>query len=120
MLGSYLIQTPGRSILIFCFLLIFSVSFAQPKILERQIIVPDYSGSAKNLLDHIGEKENIVFAYSSKISLSYEVNFQKKQMTLEDFLEIVFKAKAIGYKVSGGKILLYPYKAHCYNPRWFT
>ena len=102
-------QTVSRSIIVFCFLLFFSLNYAQSDNFERQINIPDYSGSAKILLDTISAAENIVFAYSSEVSLSYEVKFQKKQMLLNEFLELLFKDKPIGYKVNGNKVFMYIY-----------
>jgi hypothetical protein len=103
-------QTANRTIAIFFFLLFFRLSFSQPDILDRKIQVPDYSGSAKILLNQISQDENIVFAYTSDVSLDYEVNFRKSQMLLKEFLEILFKEKKVSYKVNGNKVILFPDK----------
>jgi len=110
MIRSFSSQTVSRTITIFCFLLLFRLSFAQTEILEHQINVPDYSGSAKILLDQISHKENIVFAYSSEVTLNYQVKFKKKQMLLKEFLENLLKGKPIEYKVNKDKVLLFPQK----------
>ena len=99
-------------ICVFFFLLLFKSGFAQTEILERKINVPDYKGNAKEMLDKISKDEYIVFAYSSEISLNYEVSFRKKRLILKEFLEILFKGKQIGYKVSGDKVLLFNIKEH--------
>ena len=92
------------------FLFFFKLSYAQTEILERKINIPDFKGTAKEVLDKISREENIAFAYSSEISLNYEVSFHKKLLTLKEFLEILFKEKQIGYKVNGDKVLLFPSK----------
>lgn len=103
-------QTASKTIIIFCFLLLSGLTYAQTEKSEREITVPDYSGSAHNLLDKISKTENIVFSYSSEISLNYQVKFQKKKMLLTEFLDILFKEKQIDYKVNKSKVLLFPKK----------
>lgn len=111
MIPSYSNQTARRTITLVCFLLFFRLGFSQPDILDRRINVPDYKGSAKLLLEEISHEENIVFAYSSEVSLSYTISFQKKQMLLKEFLRILLEGKPIGYKINGNKVLLFPNKA---------
>lgn len=106
----YLCQTIKQIILLFCLLLFFRAGFSQPEISDRKINVPEFTGTAKMLLDKISADENIVFAYSSEISLNYPVSFKKKQLSLKEFLKILFEGKPIGYKISGNKVLLYPSK----------
>ncbi len=105
-------SNPSVNKLIFLFCILFSVqiSFAQTELLERKINVTDYKGTAKGFLDQISRKENIVFAYSSEISLNYEVSFSKKKLTLKEILDILTKGKQIGYKVIGDKVLLFAIK----------
>ncbi len=98
------------AISIIFFLFFFKLSFAQTEILEHKIKLNDFKGTAKEILDKIQKKENIVFAYSSEISLYYEVSFSKGKMILKEFLEILFNGKQIGYKVNGDKILLFHIK----------
>ncbi|MFZ4402178.1 MAG: carboxypeptidase-like regulatory domain-containing protein [Bacteroidales bacterium] len=98
------------AISIIFFLFFFKLSFAQTEILENKIKLNDFKGTAKEILDKIQKKENIVFAYSSEISLYYEVSFSKGKMILKEFLEILFNGKQIGYKVNGDKILLFHIK----------
>ena len=104
----------------FCFLLSLQISFAQTEILERKINIPDFKGTAKALLDQISQKENIIFAYSSEISLNYEVSFQKKVITLKEFLDNLLKGKPIGYKVKKNKVQLFPTKALSFLPGSLT
>lgn len=93
------------------FLSLFSLyhvwAFSQTNILEKSINVPEYKGIAKELINKIENEENIVFAYSSTISLKYEISFQNRQMKLKEFLDILFQGKPIEYKSQGNKILLY-------------
>jgi hypothetical protein len=92
------------------FLFFFKLSFAQTEILEHKIKLNNFKGTAKEILDKIHQKEKIVFAYSSEISLNYEVSFSKGKMILKDFLEILFNGKQIGYKVNADKVLLFHIK----------
>jgi len=103
-------QKFNRTIVFFYFLLQFSLSYAESDILEQQIVIPDFSGTAKLLLDQIGVQEKIIFAYSSEVSLSYVVSFKQKQMPLKEFLNILFEGKPIGYKSKGKKVMLFPSK----------
>jgi len=89
------------------FLFFFKLSFAQTEILEHKIKLNNFKGTAKEILDKIHQKEKIVFAYSSEISLNYEVGFSKGKMILKEFLEILFNGKQIGYKVNADKVLLF-------------
>jgi len=98
------------AISIIFFLFFFKLSFAQTEIIEHKIKLNDFKGTAKKILDKIHQKENIVFAYSSEISLNYEVSFSKGKIILKEFLEILFNGKQIGYKVNGDKILLFHIK----------
>jgi hypothetical protein len=75
MTQSLLNQTTSRLIAVFYLLLLFRLSFAQSTILEQQINIPDYSGTAKILLDQISRESKIVFAYTSEVSLSYKVKY---------------------------------------------
>jgi len=90
------------------FLLFFKISFSQNNANEIKIIVPEFKGSAKELLDKISREEKIVFAWSSEISLNFEVDFKCEKLTIKEFMEIILKGKQIGYKVNGNKILLFP------------
>lgn len=93
------------------FLIIFSqfqlLSFSQSNILEKLITIPDYKGSAKELINKIEKSNDILFAYSSDVSLDFDVSFQNKQMKLNEFLEFLFKDKPIGYKTKGNKVILF-------------
>jgi len=66
-------QIVSRTIIVFCFILLCKFSFAQAGKTELQITIPDYSGTAKILLDQISQEENIVFAYTSAVFLDFEV-----------------------------------------------
>lgn len=110
----------NKLITLICFLLLFQISYAQNELLERKINVPEYKGTAKSLLDQISQKENIVFAYSSEISLNYEISFQKKAITLKEFLDNIFKGKPIGYKAKGNKVQLFPTKPLSFIPGSLT
>lgn len=108
-------QTVSRTIIICSLIFITHVSFTQSNIIENKVEVPDFSGSAKELLDTISKKENIIFAYSSGISLDYEVSFHATEMILKELLEFLFDGRSIGYKVKGNKIILYPIKELSYQ-----
>ncbi len=43
-------QSVKRTLSILCFLLFFKLCIAQPELLERQIRIPDFTGTAKNTL----------------------------------------------------------------------
>jgi len=93
-----------------CLLFLNNLLFAQTDILEAQIQVPNYQGSARIIIDRIAESENNIFAYTSKVSLNYEVKFQKQTISLKKFLDIVLDGRAINYKVNGNKIMFIPNK----------
>lgn len=101
----------NRTIRRYFFLLVLLLNqilcFSQSNTLERKINVPDYKGSAKELINQIEKNDSIIFAYSSNVSLDYEVIFQNKQMRLSKFLEILFQGKSIAYKTKANKIILY-------------
>ena len=110
----------NKFIILFCLFFSVQLCFAQTELLDRKLNVPDFKGTAKNLLDQISQKENIVFAYSSEVSLNYEVIFHKKLITLKEFLDYLLKGKPIGYKVKGNKVQLYPSKALSFLPGSLT
>jgi len=101
-------QTIKQTIAIILFFLIFKITYTQNTLTERKINITEFKGTAKEILDKISREEKIVFAYSSEISLNYEVSFHPKKLTLKEFLDILFEGKAIGYKVNGNKIVLFP------------
>ena len=107
-------------LLLTCFLFLNTFGWGQTQILDRSIQVPEYSGTAKGLLEQIHQQENIVFAYSSEVSLDYKVKFKKEKMTLSAFLKEVFKGKPVAYKVSGEKVLLFPKKITYQAPKPLT
>lgn len=92
------------------FLICFQFGYAQSDILNQKINVPEFSGKAKVLIEQIGKNEHIIFAYTSDVSLNFEVTFRTSEIVLKDFLEIILNEKNIKYKVSGNKVLLYPDK----------
>ena len=108
MTQSFSNQSVKRTLSILCFLLFFKLCIAQPGLLERQIRIPDFTGTAKKLLDSLSKENNIVFAYSSEVSLSFQVSFKNQQMPLGKFLENIFKGKPVGFKVNGNKVMLFP------------
>jgi hypothetical protein len=108
MTQSFSNQLVKRTISILCFLLLFKLCIAQPELLERRIQIPDFTGTAKKLLDSLSKENNIVFAYSSEVTLNFQVSFKNQHMSLGDFLGILFKGKQVGYKVNGNKVLLFP------------
>ena len=83
-------QTINRIFTFFVFISFFHPGFAESELIDRQINIPDFKGTAKQLLDRISKDENLVFAYSSEVSLDYEVSFRKKQMELKNFLNALF------------------------------
>jgi hypothetical protein len=98
---------------IFTFIVLFTffhMAFAESENTDRQINVPNFKGSAKQLLDQISKDENLVFAYSSEVSLDFQVSFEKKQMSLTGFLDLLLKGKPVSYKIKGDKIQLFPAK----------
>lgn len=103
-------QTINRLLACIVLITFFQLGFAESEPANRQINVPDFKGTAKHLLDQIGKDENLVFAYSSEVSLNFQVSFEKKQMGLTNFLDLLFKEKPIGYKVKGNKVQLFPDK----------
>lgn len=110
MIRSFLNLIANRIAVFFCLLLLPVLSYAQADVSERQILVPAYSGSAKALLEQISEKENITFAHSSKVSLNFEVRFQQKKISLQEFLNILLEGQSIDYKIKTDRVLLYPMK----------
>jgi len=111
MTPSFLNQTIRRIASSLIFISFFHLGFAEVDISDKQIIVPNFKGTAKQLLDQIGCDENIVFAYSSEVSLDYQVIYEKKQMGLKEFLDILFKGKPISYKITGNKVQIFPFKS---------
>lgn len=96
------------SITAIAFLIFSGVVFSQNSILETKIEVPEYTGDAKALIDKIAENEKVVFAYTSKVSLDYEVKFKKQTINLKVFLTAVLEGQPIVYKVKGNKVFLTP------------
>jgi hypothetical protein len=109
-------QIVYRIITFFCFLLLCRLGFTQSEMLDRKINVPEFSGTAKALIEQISGDEKIVFAYTSEVSLDYEVRFRKSQLSINEFLEILFRGKQVGYKVNGNKVILYPDKTKSESP----
>ena len=110
MTQSFLNQTIRRIASILILISFFQLALAEGDVTEKQINVPNFKGTAKQLLDQIGVTENIVFAYSSEVSLDYQVTFEKKQIGLKEFLDMLFKGKLISYKISGKKVQIFPTK----------
>jgi len=103
-------QTISRILAFVVFISLFLPGFAESELSGKQINVPDFKGTAKHLLDQISKNEDLVFAYSSEVSLDFQVSFENKLMYLKAFLDILFKDKPIGYKVKGNKVQLFPDK----------
>jgi hypothetical protein len=116
MTQSFLKQTISRLLALLVFITFAPFGFSESESSERQINVPDFNGTAKQLLDQISKDENIVFAYSSEVSLDFEIHFEKKRMPLREFLEILFAGKPVGFKVSGDKVILFPDKTKSDSP----
>ncbi len=107
----FLNQTSNRIILICCcFLILCNWGFTQAPIIDHKMNVPEFVGTAKDLIDQISRDEKIVFAYTNEVSLSYKVHFRKSQVLLKEFLETIFKDSRVGYQVNGNKIILFPEK----------
>jgi hypothetical protein len=113
-------QTTKSFISVFCFLLFISSAFSQSEIPERQLTVPDFKGTAKEFIELLGHTENLVFAYSSEVSLDFQVSFMKKQMGLTELLDILLKGRPIGYKIKGNKVQLFPAKTSASEPITLT
>ena len=111
MTPSFLNQTIIRIVASLIFISFFHLGFAESEISDKQINVPNFKGTAKQLLDQIGSDENLVFAYSSEVSLDYQVSFESKQVSLKEFLDILFKGKPITYKITGNKVQIFPSKS---------
>jgi hypothetical protein len=120
MTRSFLNQTINRLLVFLVFVFFFQYGFAESELLDRQINVPDFRGTAKQLLDEISRNENLVFAYSSEVSIDFEVSFEKKQMGLKEFLDALFKGKPIAYKIKGNKVQLFPGKTVSAEPLKLT
>jgi hypothetical protein len=113
-------QTVSRIFACIVFISFFHLGFAGSEIADKQINIPDFKGTAKQLLDQVSKNEGLVFAYSSEVSLNFEVSFKKKQMELKEFLDLLLKGKQIGYKVKGNKIQLFPDKKNAEEPKKLT
>jgi len=106
-----------KRILILVLLSLFcSLGFSQSDITDKMILVPDYNGNVKTLLDIIGEQENVVFAYSDKVELTFTIKTIAAKVSLKQFLDNIFKNKEIEYKSKGTKIMLYPSKKNENKP----
>ncbi len=103
-------QVVKYSISLFSLLFSTYLIFAQVDILETQIQIPEYQGSAKTIIDKVAESEDIIFAYTSKVSLGYKVKLQKQTISLKKFLESILDGRPVSYKVNGNKILFVPNK----------
>ncbi len=112
--------TVSRILTFFVFISFFHLGYAESEITDKQINVPDFKGTAKHLLDQVSKSEKLVFAYSSEVSLDFQVNFNKKQMELKEFLDILFKGRPISYKVKGNKVQLFPDKKNTEEPKKLT
>jgi hypothetical protein len=113
-------QTVYRIILFFGILLFCKLGFTQPEMPDPKINVPEFTGTAKDLIDQISRNEKIVFAYTSEVSLDYIVSFRKSQLSLNEFLETLLKGQLIGYKVTGNKVILFPDKTKSDLPGRFS
>lgn len=116
MTQSFLKQIIKNFLLVFFILFLFLPAFSENDSPDQIINVPAFKGPAKQILDQISQNENLIFAYSSEISLDFEVTFEKQQMKLSDFLTILLKGKPIDYKVKGNKVQLYPGKVTISEP----
>ena len=94
---------------IFLFLF-FKTCFSQNNLLESKINLSDFKGTVKEILDKISQKENIIFSYTSEISLDYEVNITKQTISLDKLLQFLFTDRKITYKANKNKILLFRLK----------
>ena len=102
------LKLPINRVLVLLILLLYqSTGFSQPDISDKIVIVPEYSGSVKKLLDMVGEKENIVFAYSNEVDLTYIVTTKVAEVPLKQFLDNIFTNKGIEIKIQGNKVMLY-------------
>ncbi len=101
-------QTIRKPFVLLILISFFQISFTNAFLDDKQIMVPDFKGTAKQLLDQISKNENLVFAYSSEVSLDFSVNYEKAEMELSNFLELLLKGKPIAYKIKGNKVQLFP------------
>ena len=120
MTPSILFPTLNKFIAFCCLFFTLQIAQSQTELLERKINIPDYKGTAKSLIDKISQQENIIFAYSSEVSLNYEVIFQKNTMTIKEFMDKLLKGKPIAYKIKANKIQLYPSKTNSFAPGSLT
>jgi len=104
------IRIINRTVITLIIFLYCQFGFSQPNMPQRKLNIPPYSGTAKELIEQIGKSEELVFAYSSEVNLSFEVKFQKSQVTLNEFLDALLRGKPIAYKINGNKIMLFPRK----------
>lgn len=103
-------QIINRLFLTLCVILLCLPAFTQPEILDRNIRVPQFTGTAKAFIDQISRDEHLVFAYTSEVSLDYEIILPAATLSIKDLLDLLFKDRPIGYKVSGNKVILFPVK----------
>ncbi len=85
-------------------------AFTQPEILDRNIRMPQFTGTAKAFIDQISRDEHLVFAYTSEVSLDFEISLPPATLCIKDLLDLLFKDRPIGYKVTGNKVILFPVK----------
>ena len=101
-------QIVSKTVTFIVLILFIQLANAETESADRQINVPKFKGTAKQLIEQISKDENLVFAYSSEVSLDFEVSFEKKQMSLTGFLDLLFKGKPVSYRIKGDKVQLYP------------
>ena len=116
MTPSILFPTLNKFILFCGLFLTLQIGYSQTELSDRKINIPEFKGTAKALIDYIEQNEKIVFAYSSEVSLNYEVKFHKQTIILKEFLEKLLKNKTISYKISRNKVQLYPARKQSVTP----
>jgi hypothetical protein len=85
----------------------FSV-FTQALSHAQKIKIPNFAGTAKELIERVGIEENIGFSFTNEIDLNYPVTFSGNEVSLKEFLDSVFVSQPIGYRIMGNKVILFP------------
>lgn len=106
-----------KSVLIMLILSLFcSIGFSQSDITDKMISVPEFTGNVKALLDIVAKQENVVFAYSDNVTLTFTITTKIGKVPFKQFLNDIFKNQKIQYKSNGNKIILYPTKENENKP----
>ena len=98
----------GKIIVIVCVLLAVNIciAIAQNDVLAKKVRVEDFKGTKKAFLKHLESKANITFTYTNEILLNENIQIEKSEKSLKEYLDILFPEKDVKYHIQGNKILL--------------